>query len=255
MTLHRSTLTRGAAMAVSTAVSTAVTATLVVGAPGLAAADDARSDRRIVSYTVHRGDTATGLAVRFHAWTAELISLNHLGPEAELQVGQHLRIPVVRSAARRHQPDRTRPRRGHAAPAYDSGRDRVHRTIVRTARRHGVDPQLASAVSWQEAGWQMHHVSSAGAVGAMQVIPNTGAWMSLYAGRRLHLHRLRDNVAAGVLLLRVLRDMTSGRNNQIAAYYQGVGSIREDGWYDDTHRYVANVKAIKHRLERGLPPA
>ena len=33
-------------------------------------------------YTVRPGDTATGLAVRFHAWTAELISHNHLGSSA-----------------------------------------------------------------------------------------------------------------------------------------------------------------------------
>ena len=31
--------------------------------------------------------------------------------------------------------------------------------------------ELALAVSWQESGWQMHHVSSANAIGAMQVLP------------------------------------------------------------------------------------
>ncbi len=51
--------------------------------------------------------------------------------------------------------------------------------VASTARRHGVDPQLALAVSWQEAGWQMGHVSTAGAVGAMQVIPDTGRWMAM----------------------------------------------------------------------------
>ena len=61
--------------------------------------------------------------------------------------------------------------------------------IVDTARRHGVPPNLALAVSWQESGWQMHRTSSAHAIGAMQVLPATGAWMSLYADRPLKLEQ------------------------------------------------------------------
>lgn len=222
--------------------------------------------RRVVGYTVRPGDTATALAVRFHAWTAELISHNHLGPRGTIYVGQRLRIPVVLAAVRKERrstkPDRSAATakhrkhvRKHSWKHADPGRAKVRRVIVRTARRHGVDPQLALAISWQEAGWQMHHVSSADAIGAMQVIPATGIWMSMYAGRRLRLHDVHDNVLAGVLLLKVLDDLTTSRRHQIAAYYQGLGAVREHGLYSDTRRYVANVRAIKHRLERGHSPA
>jgi soluble lytic murein transglycosylase-like protein len=219
--------------------------------------------RKLVAYTVRPGDTATELAVRFHAWTAELISLNHLGSGGTMYVGQRLRIPVVVSAVRKERrkapraessakPVRKHAKRWHHA---DPSREKVRRIIVRTARREGVDPQLALAISWQEAGWQMHHVSSANAIGAMQVIPTTGIWMSMYAGRLLRLRDVHDNVLAGVLLLRVLNDHTSTRRRQIAAYYQGLGAVREHGLYPETRRYVANVRAIKQRLERGRPPA
>ena len=57
--------------------------------------------RRLVRYTVRPGDTATGLAVRFHAWTRELRSLNHLGRHGTLYVGRRIRIPVVVAAARK----------------------------------------------------------------------------------------------------------------------------------------------------------
>ena len=127
--------------------------------------------------------------------------------------------------------------------------------IVDTARRHGVPPKLALAVSWQESGWQMHRTSSAHAIGAMQVLPATGAWMSLYAGRPLKLRHTRDNVLAGVLLLGVLDDQTRSRRHQVAAYYQGLGAVREHGLYGETKRYVRNVRAIHQRLQRGLPPA
>lgn len=127
--------------------------------------------------------------------------------------------------------------------------------IIHTARRHGVDPELALAVSWQEAGWQMHHVSSAGAIGAMQVLPATGAWMSMYAGRHLRLHRTHDNVLAGVLLLGVLNHMTHTRRHQIGAYYQGIGSVQRHGLHAGTRHYVDNVLALKRRLEHGWNPA
>lgn len=228
-----------------------------------AQADDGAlpSGRHVEHYTVRAGDTASGLAVRFHAWTAELVDHNHLGSGAGLTVGQRLEIPVVTSAVPRQvRPERARrsarppaPRRAPASAG--PSRAAVRAEIVRAARSYGVDPHLALAVSWQEAGWQMHHVSSAGAIGAMQVLPSTGEWMEYYAGRPLHLRTLRDNVAAGVLLLDVLRDMTGSRTRQVAAYYQGVGAVQEHGLYTETRPYVANVRAIEERLERGLPPA
>lgn len=206
--------------------------------------------RTIRRYTVRPGDTPAGLAVRFHAWTAELVAINHLGPRGLLIVGERIKIPVVDAAVPRtaktnspKSPQRSRP-----------GREQVRRIIARTARRHGVDPQLALAVAWQESGWQMHLTSSARAIGAMQVLRPTGVWMSLYAGRDLKLRRTRDNALAGVLLLRHLGQETSSRRRQIAAYYQGLGAVREHGLFGETRPYVRNVLAIKRRLERGLPP-
>src|SRR5687768_10288952 len=85
----------------------ALAVSLVVTLCGAAPADargkpwPGHPDRRIVVHLVEPGDTATGLAVRYHAWTRELIALNDLGPDATLRVGQRVRIPVVVSAAKR----------------------------------------------------------------------------------------------------------------------------------------------------------
>ncbi len=130
----------------------------------------------------------------------------------------------------------------------------MRRIIERKAEQYGVDPQLALAVSWQEAGWQMHHVSHANAIGAMQVIPSTGQWMSRVIGRGLDLHDVHDNVTAGVVLLSELNEVASQRGT-IAGYYQGLAGVREHGMYEDTKRYVANVLALKKRFEAGDYPA
>ena len=251
----------------------------LVAAPGLAAVPaEARGtpwpghpDRRIVTHVVRPGDTATGLAVRYHAWTRELIALNRLGPSAVLRVGERVRIPVVVSAVRRHRHAATgtpavepRPRRAHTAGAlpdrragwrhWRMSRVDVRRLVAREARRHGVPARLALAVAWQESGWHQPVRSPAGALGVMQVLPGTGLWMSLYAGRPLNLRDTHDNVVAGVTLLRVLLGETRSTRRAVAADYQGLGGVRRHGLYPATRRYVADVLAVRDQLRRTGDP-
>jgi LysM repeat protein len=213
--------------------------------------------RRTVWYTVRPGDTVTALAVRYHAWTDEVLTVNHLGDSGRLVVGQRLRIPVVLAAlphtdhAGRRTPDDAS--RNATARSKDPSHARVKSVIVGAARRHGVSPDLALAISWQEAGWQQDQVSSAHAIGAMQVLPSTGRWIETIVGRRLHLHQLSDNVTAGVVLLRELREAAHVRHS-VAGYYQGLQSVRDHGMYDDTLHYVRNVLALRDQFRRGDYP-
>lgn len=254
-------------------------------------------DRRLLRYRVRTGDTPSAIAVRFHAWTDELIRINRRS--GVFYAGEVIRVPVVISAARRHghrvgvphtgrahkarshqqrshqtRPHKSRPhkqrthkQRTHKSRPHKQRTARQHRAgqvyskatvrrvVVRTARRYDINPNLALAIAWQESGWQTGRsvVSSAGALGPMQVMPDTGKWMSIYAGRRLNLHKLHDNVIAGVSLLRVLRDQV-GIKNSVAAYYQGLGAVQRYGWYDDTKRYVANVIYLRGRFADGWNP-
>jgi LysM repeat protein len=242
----------------------------------LAAADPQRwpghPGRRLVRHTVRPGDTATGLAVRYHAWTRELRSLNHLGRHGTLYVGQRIRIPVVVAAARRAHTHRhakkphatrhaTKHRGGHRKPhrvthpwrLADVSQAKVRRVVVRVARARGVDPHLALAVAWQESGWQQRRISSAGAVGVMQVLPGTARWMSEHVGRPLNPYGLYDNVTAGVVLIRVLRSQARPKI-AIASYFQGLGSVHQHGLYTSTKAYVHSVSALHHRMERGWNP-
>lgn len=259
-----------AASPAGAAPATAAVPTTDTGFPG---------PRKLVGHVVRPGETASELAVRYHAWTAELIQHNHLGSTGRLYAGQRITIPVVpeslrdsptaKPAPKPAQKPASKPAKAAKAAKVakaakatkqtwrhaDPSRAAVRSEIVRTARAHGVDPRLALAVSWQESGWQMHHVSHADAIGAMQVLPGTGTWMSLYADRPLELTRLEDNVLAGILLLEFLDDNTSSTRNQVAAYYQGLRAVRERGLYDDTQAYVANVFAIRDQIARGWNPA
>lgn len=233
------------------ALSAATVAATLAAAPAHADHEPLPADRTATSYVVQDGDTASSLAVRFHAWTAELISHNHLGAGGSLRVGQRIVIPVVRRTGAT--------KGGEGASSMwqhpDHEREKVRRVVAGAARHHGVDPQLALAISWQESGWQMGVVSSANAIGAMQVLPSTGRWMEQYAGRPLDLRTLGGNATAGVLLLRVLAQQTHRRTHKIGAYYQGLGAVQRHGLYEETKVYVDNVEAIKRRLEDGRSPS
>ena len=257
------------------AVALAATATLV---PTTAQATPwpGHADRTIVRHTVRPGETATGLAVRYHAWTAELFRLNRLGSDGALHQGQVLQDPgrrlglaqgprtagatsasgapaatsVQTHRRKHHQKHQAKPLLVHRLTPVsrkwlhaDLTRDEVRHLVSRMARRYHVPRTLALAIAWQESGWQQRRVSSAGAIGVMQVMPDTGRWMRWYAGRPLRLRDTHDNVQAGMLTLRILRSWTRYDNNAIAAYYQGLGAVRKHGYFRDTNAYVRSVRA------------
>jgi LysM repeat protein len=245
--------------------------------------------RIIHHYTVKPGDSVYGLAVRFHAWTDELMALNHLNGHTRLHIGEKLRIPVVVAAARNarhhkhraghhHKPTHDKAHHGqrhhnkHHKPSHhkphkhkahhhrhgwrhaDASRAKVRHVVARTAARHGVHPRLALAIAWQESGWQQRRISSAGAIGAMQVMPGTGRWVSQQVNRRLNLRGLHDNVTAGVVLIKILRSQ-AGTRAATAGYYQGLASVRRYGLYPSTKDYLQGVMATRKRLKHGWDPA
>lgn len=128
------------------------------------------------------------------------------------------------------------------------GRDEIKQLIVETSERHGVDPQLMLAVSYQESGWNQRAVSPANAIGAMQVIPASGEWASSLIGRELNLLDPADNVTAGVVVMRALLRSASSTDDAIGGYYQGLASVRQHGLFNDTRQYVDNIRHFKRTL-------
>ena len=119
-------------------------------------------------------------------------------------------------------------------------------------RRSGAPSSLVSAVGWQESGHNNSMVSSAGAMGIMQVMPGTWDWVEQnLAGRQLDPASAQDNVQAGTLYLNHLIARAGGDEaTAIAGYYQGPESVRRIGMLPETQRYVANVQALRGRMGR-----
>ena len=94
--------------------------------------------------------------------------------------------------------------------------------IHEQAVAHGVDPALAKAVAWQESGWQQGAVSSVGAVGIMQVMPDTAKYVnSSLGGHGLSVRTAEGNIHLGVMYLRHMLDTMPTERKALAAYYSG----------------------------------
>jgi soluble lytic murein transglycosylase-like protein len=123
--------------------------------------------------------------------------------------------------------------------------------IASIADADGVPPGLAEGVAWQESGWNNDVVSGIGAVGVMQIVPSTWAWINQYLtpSEPLQPASAAENVRAGVLLLHDLLVVTDDNEPlAVASYYQGLASVRAHGMYRDTKQYVADVLALAGRF-------
>ena len=218
------------------------------------------------SYTVKSGDTLGGIAGQHNMKLSALLNLNpQVSSETALKIGEKLRVSgssvspngniekkkdrkIGNSFLGRTYPDATVNNANENKNYLDSvsvpSRDEMKAMIRSTANSMGVDPSLAMAHAMQESGFDMRAVSPANALGAMQVIPSTGEWMSSRLGRDLNLLKPQDNVAAGVATIRFNLDNTNSLDEAIASYYQGLGGVRKYGMFEDTKRYVASVKSL-----------
>ncbi|HEY8881802.1 MAG TPA: LysM peptidoglycan-binding domain-containing protein [Dermatophilaceae bacterium] len=208
--------------------------------------------------TVRSGDTLSDLAVHHKVSVASLLKANNLSLRSILQIGQKIKVVTPKKATSSN----TFAGRTYSATIVNAAaanrayltrhtvpsRTQIRAMIVATARRHGVDPNLALAISWQESGWNQRQVSVANAIGAMQVIPSSGVWASELAGRKLNLLNAQDNITAGVIILRSLTRSASTQSQAIAGYYQGLYSVQKSGMYTDTKHYVASILALSVRV-------
>ncbi len=124
--------------------------------------------------------------------------------------------------------------------------------LLAAAREFGVPGAFVLAVSWHESGWQPGVVSSAGAVGLMQLMPDTADWV---AGTMLHeapaMTDARWNARAGVRLLAFYLSRYQGdKAKTLAAYFQGMGSVEQIGILVSSQPYIDSILALEVMFSR-----
>ena len=204
-------------------------------------------------YTVRVGDTLSGLAARSRIGLTQMAYMNGLDPDKPLLAGTVIKLPtgspLATSSAATPQPVSANAAPS-AAPAPSAGRLSAGQ-IQSIAAQHGAPSSLATAIAWQESGFNNAMLSSANARGIMQVMPGTWDWVqsNLSQSRRLDPSSAEDNVRAGSLYLaQLLRETNGDPAMAAAAYYQGLSSVKRVGMLPETRRYVSNVLALRSRF-------
>jgi soluble lytic murein transglycosylase-like protein len=225
------------------------TAAPQAAAPAAAPATASGAPAVLGSYVVRSGDTLGALARNAGVSLDSMAAANGLDPARPLLIGTVLKLPAgAPTPARASEPLPTQRVVSSAGPQPTPQRVGAA-DIQSVASQYGVSPSLAAAIGWQESGFNNGMVSDANARGVMQVMPGTWSYVESISGQKLNAASASDNVRAGVLYLHHLLQQTGGDESAaIAGYYQGLGSVRSRGLFDDTQQYVANVQALRSRF-------
>ena len=116
--------------------------------------------------------------------------------------------------------------------------------IDRIARQYHIEPALIHAVISAESGYNPNAVSSAGAIGLMQVLPGTA---DDYGVKHQDLYDPITNITTGTRHLRRLLIKYKNISHSLAAYNAGEGTsqrYRRAVPYLETRKYV--VRVIKY---------
>jgi N-acetylmuramoyl-L-alanine amidase len=208
------------------------------------------------SYTVQSGDTLSGIASRFGVTVPALVSANGISNPDLIWVGQILVIPGATSAPPATPPPPVADPIVSLPPAQDVTREEVRAMIYEASSLHREDPYLMMALAWRESGWRQNVVSSAGALGVMQLMPSTADWAGpALVGREIDAaNNAWDNIETGVAFYAYLYSLTENDYEALAGYYQGLYSVRTQGYFPDTIAYVENILEMRDQFASGQLP-
>ena len=129
-----------------------------------------------------------------------------------------------------------------AAETVNYANPQLTHMIHEAAAKYAVDPKLVSAVAEVESGGNQNAVSSAGAIGVMQLMPDTAAELGV------NPYDMKSNVEGGAKYLREMLDTFDGDvKKAVAAYNAGPNAVKAYGGvppYAQTQNYVTNVLDI-----------
>lgn len=118
--------------------------------------------------------------------------------------------------------------------------------IDEASRTHGVDPRLVAAVARRESAFNANAVSTAGACGIMQLMPDTARLFGVS-----DIFDVRQNVFAGARYLRTLLDSFNGNLDlALAAYNAGPGAVAKYNGVPPFAETRAYIRAVRSTYER-----
>jgi soluble lytic murein transglycosylase-like protein len=115
----------------------------------------------------------------------------------------------------------------------------VEQLVRSAALRHGVKPELALAVARAESNFSQAAVSPVGAIGVMQLMPDTAQSLGVR-----NPHDIRENIDGGVRYLKQMLGAFPDERLAVAAYNAGPEAVNQYHGippYAETQGYVKRI--------------
>jgi soluble lytic murein transglycosylase-like protein len=156
----------------------------------------------------------------------------------------HANVKAARSAAAEVDQYLDKPQTEQNSPLrHGFTQKEIDDTINKAADRHAVDPNLVRALVKVESNFNPNAVSRKGAMGLMQLMPQTARQMRL-----TNPFNPEENIDAGVRHLKDLLDSYGGDVRlSLAAYNAGAGAVARSAGiphYAETRNYVKRITQL-----------
>lgn len=129
-----------------------------------------------------------------------------------------------------------------SAVSYNSCENAYDEFFQKAADTYHISVDLLRAVAKQESGFHSNIVSSAGAIGIMQLMPSTAEYLGV-----TNPYDPEQNIMGGAKLLSELYERYNGNLDfTLAAYNAGAGSVDNYGGvppYSETQNFITKVKS------------
>ena len=134
--------------------------------------------------------------------------------------------------------------------SFKNSRENIENLIEKYAQKNNLDPDFIKAVVKQESGFNPDATSKCGAMGLMQLMPQTAKGLGV-----VDAYDPEQNIEGGV---KYLKSMLNRFNNDpklaLAAYNAGPGAVQKYGDippYKETQNYVKNILASYEAIKGG----
>jgi soluble lytic murein transglycosylase-like protein len=116
-------------------------------------------------------------------------------------------------------------------------RERLADAVIRSSRKHNVDPRLVASVLIVESRGNPFAISRSDAVGIMQI--HVPTWKNVIEQEGINLFKIEDNVDFGARIL----------SAYVGRYGRNEGIMRYNGLYPDNPASVENAEKYLQRVE------
>lgn len=128
--------------------------------------------------------------------------------------------------------------------------ERIANAIIDSSNRNHIDPKFVTAVFELESGFHNNAVSSAGALGIAQLMPETAAYL------QADPYNIESNIDGGVRYLKEMKDLWSDKgiyvyNYALASYNAGAGNVA-NGIPAYTYDYINTVHALYEKIDKNV---